>query len=661
MRIFAISFCFCIAGSVFAQSLDGTFDIALGTAGLNTQTAQFDQYLLPILREEKQASLLYQQLAKNPWRTPAYAGVYRDEMASANDRQYDLLATGSRMLGFGIRRSLLGNPIQYEETISKRTGSLVIAVEKLRQAGIVKVNTPSLASIPEPAQQAAALIINVSLNAAKLRRASLAGLKAPVETFDRLRLLADQDDPERVAKSLDDGEKIDLRFLSSAGQEMVAACNTARTWMLGVSPNEKFSWSIPSSWGDIIISGGSDNKFGDGAAFLVLDTGGDDTYIGLPANRSYSNWISIVLDSSGQDFYLSNENLKDTKVADYAKRADQTGFGPAAANLGLAFLFDVRGKDVYRTTAPGIGWATYGVSVVCDSEGNDTYDAYTQGIGAASYGVAIVEDLAGNDRYDGFNSVQGFGGVQGFGALVDRAGNDIYVANNTKIDFPSPQTATANVSMAQGAGVGRRADFTDGHSLAGGVGILFDLDGDDIYKCGVFGQGVGYWMGLGALWDRSGNDTYEGTWYAQGAAAHFAIGYLEDEDGTDKYTVSQNMAHGAGHDFSAGFLLDKSGNDEYNSPNLSLGAGNANGIGVFMDFDGNDKYSMLGLGLGRAAESPKETFRANCLCLGLFYDGNGTDQYPAAMNWARDNSRLTNWTDRAASPAQSQMGIFWDR
>ena len=66
--------------------------------------------------------------------------------------------------------------------------------------------------------------------------------------------------------------------------------------------------------------------------------------------------------------------------------------------------------------------------------------------------------------------------------------------------FTIPSTVVGN---------GRRGDYLDGHSLAGGVGILFDQEGIDHYVSGVFGQGVGYWEGVGILWDAAGDDVYQ--------------------------------------------------------------------------------------------------------------------------------------------------------
>jgi hypothetical protein len=370
----------------------------------------------------------------------------------------------------------------------------------------------------------------------------------------------------------------------------------------------------------------------------------------------------VVIDTSGSDKYVSDPALETTALNKWSGRKGGGNLpGPGGALFGYSVLIDSQGNDLYRTHRPGLGSARLGLGVLLDKSGDDTYDAYQDSEGFGMFGGGILEDVSGKDVYRGFMQVQGCGQTGGFGYLVDRSGDDQYIAEDQAIDFPSPQSAQHNVSMAQGAGNGRRADYLEGESLAGGVGVLFDQAGADIYTSAVFGQGVGYWMGVGALWDDGGNDVYNGLWYVQGAAAHFAIGFIEDAAGTDSYVAPMNMAQGAGHDFSVGMLLDRLGDDTYKAPNLSLGAGNANGIGIFVDFAGADKYDSSSVTLGKAADAPVNTLRSRSLCLGAFLDLGGTDTYPPVASWAKNSTPTANWTGRSPTPQESQLGVFFDR
>lgn len=661
MKMPLISLLTLVSAATLAQSLDNLFETALGTAGLNLESAKFDPATLPFYYKPQFESLLARQVSQSPWRTPWLMRNFRDELSTSTDRPADVLATASRLMGTGVTRSLIGNPIARAEEGARRRGALTTVLNTYRERGILRGPVPSFGGVPDPVQEAAALVLLTALDVSAMRRAALLKVNAPEAYYNRLRSASvDSNDPEMAARMFLEEERVDLPFLLAGAQDLALASTAARGRLLGVAADEKFDVRISTVWGDILLTGGGATEH-TGTFFLIIDTGGNDTYYSLPATKSITNWTSIVLDGDGNDRYLSDRALATSAVADWPGRKGTEAIGPGAAYLGYAMLFDQRGDDLYRSHRPGLAAAFVGASILSDNDGRDVYDTYTQALGFATFGAAVLEDTSGNDSYRGFNAVQGHGGVNGFAALLDRQGNDRYEANDQVIDFPSPQTGQSNVSLAQGAGVGRRADFTDGHSQSGGIGLLMDGDGDDVYRCGVFGQGVGYWGGFGGLLDRAGNDRYEGRWYVQGSAAHFATGYLEDELGADTYVATMNMAQGSGHDFSLGMLLDREGGDSYQAPNLSLGSGNANGIGAFLDFGGNDVYASSGLTLGRAAEAPKGSLRERCLTLGLFYDGEGVDTYPDSTNWARNAARITNWTDRGFTASESQLGIFWDR
>jgi hypothetical protein len=278
------------------------------------------------------------------------------------------------------------------------------------------------------------------------------------------------------------------------------------------------------------------------------------------------------------------------------------------------------------------------------------------------FGAGILIDVEGNDTYRGFRGIQGYGFTKGCGLLLDLAGDDFYMARNDSLPFSSPQAADYNANMAQGFGFGKRADFTDGRSLAGGVGVLADGGGDDIYDAGVFAQGTGYWYGVGILTDKAGDDNYSGAWYVQGSAAHFAIGVLDDVAGNDTYNATTNMAQGAGHDFSVGYLLEESGNDTYNAPNLSLGGGNASGFGFFWDRGGDDTYNVTAqTTLGLANIGSRGGLRDKCLCLGMFMDtGGGKDSYPQGKP-ARNNKVWFQPGLNTDEPLETEIGVGLDK
>jgi hypothetical protein len=277
--------------------------------------------------------------------------------------------------------------------------------------------------------------------------------------------------------------------------------------------------------------------------------------------------VSVTVDLAGND-----------------RHGDPRKPGRVAAGIaGCAALLDLAGDDEYAASSDGLGCGLLGVGLLVDVQGDDRYVGRHDAAGAGTGGLGLLVDLAGDDRYEGVERIQGFGQTRGVGLLLDLAGADRYVADDTLITNPSPQTAAHNTSLAQGCGFGRRAHPGDERSLAGGLGLLVDARGDDVYRAGVFGQGVGYWYGIGALVDLAGDDDGQAAWYGQGAGAHFAVGCLVDAAGADRHCVALGQGLGQGQDESVGVLVDHRGDDRYVSSAHALGSAIWNGVGVLDD------------------------------------------------------------------------------
>lgn len=657
---------------------ENDFDTALGVLGLSTRTARFDRDLLRLWDETEFTTPLYALTSGDPWRMPFICETFRREIGGQTGLPSDTLNTILRMTGDGTRRTLLGSPLAAVEAAAAKPGALERILADLKAAGVIKSDPPALTSVPKDVQHAAALVLGAAMQALPMRRLALKNVGDVADAYLFVSLRGrNEGDGEEADRMLRLQRSIDLSLMGVAAHDVLYATyrapgadrgtepkppGAAAQLVRAVSPELKYDWEVETTWGTIRLTGGGDTSHPDRPTLLIIDTGGNDTYVNAGANASAGNWLSLVIDTKGNDRYVSDAGLTTTPIAEFANRKTAGAQpGPAGALFGLAGIFDLSGNDVYRSHRPGLASARFGVAVLEDEAGDDLYDGYADSTAFAALGAAILEDQSGVDVYRCFTTSQGSAGVRGAAILVDRAGNDTYEANDKLVDFPSPQSAEHNISLAQGASIGRRADYTDGHSLAGGVGVLYDADGDDTYTCGVFGQGVGYWQGVGMLWDGAGRDAYLGQWYVQGASAHFAVGYMEDVSGADHYVAKMNMAQGAGHDFSVGWLLDREGDDVHEAPNLSLGAGNANGIGIFLDLLGNDKYASSGITLGKAADAGPTGLRSRALCLGVFLDFQGDDVYPEGLTWAKSATRTANWTQRHPRAEESQGGVFWDR
>ncbi len=365
--------------------------------------------------------------------------------------------------------------------------------------------------------------------------------------------------------------------------------------------------------GNIIIGGKGSNLY-DGDYMLIIDLGGDDRYTGRCASGigvlSYP--FSVVIDLSGNDVYDSK------KVCNFG-----------SGLFGCGILVDVRGNDVYRGHHNSLAAGLFGTGILIDTQGNDIYEGgyFTEGAGFVGLGILYDED--GDDIFRSFDWTQGFGSVFGYGLLINKGGDDIYAAGSRYAH--DPLRPNDYRSFAQGFGMGFRPD------AGGGLGFLYDTEGNDFYNAEVYAQGTSYWYSLGMLLDRKGNDYYNACQYSQGAGIHLSIGMLMDEEGNDHYFSRYGPSQGEGHDLAVGFLIDKKGDDSY-MVSGGQGVGLTNSCGIFIDSEGNDIYAVSER-LGQGSANTARGFGG----FGAFIDIGGRDTYPKS----RSGKDETVWVDGA--------------
>ena len=648
------------------------FDRALAQVGLNKQSARFSPLDLSLYGGGEYRLPFFDNMHLNPWRVPFVVGTLRRDALQNATNAANLIATAGLRLSEGTRRTLINDPT---EPLKRKADTLRQplreAVEEIYHAAGQKIPAGAswlseLPKVPLSLQRPVAYLLLTVVEARRWRDLAFREAFAQGDAQTPYNMLCS---PPAESHTVQDAfntafwkliRHVDMKALFAGAHDLMWVTERVIAELRHVKGFQG-AIDIPTPYGIIALRGDGADTLPPQRYLLILDTGGDDTYLGCGGTTSVDHAITVIIDLCGNDRYLQDNKLATQElkqVADRKTRRITPSTGGAV--FGYAFVLDVEGDDIYRSLSLTQGAGYFGVGALVDIAGDDRYECYTSGQGSANWGIGLLIDRAGNDRYYCFSTAQGFGGTKGYGLLLDVSGDDVYLAEDTTIDFPSPQTDKHNVSLAQGAGYGRRADYTDGRSLAGGIGVLMDGAGNDRYSCGVFGQGVGYWYGLGILSDGDGDDIYEGVWYVQGASAHFAVGVLEDVSGNDRYIATMNMAQGAGHDFSLGWLIELSGNDSYRAPNLSLGGGNANGIGIFWDAAGDDQYEVQpSITLGRSSIGARGTLRERALCLGLFCDTGGRDTYPESLSFAR-NDAMWNQPGMSQPPLKREYGVGID-
>lgn len=607
------------------------FDSALVQRGLPHADIRFDQDEMALWGGDQWRLSFFTLLHKHPFRLPTHGKLLADELLDRISNPRDLLATACRLVDHPINRGLVGDPL--EEYI-KGTDS-VPASSITHDKNVL--TDPKYHSL----NRGIDLIYNLANDDEHLFKLGL----NRVDNDKYRRRLFDyfvNDNSEQQDLVYEMLEKIDMdRMLAGAQDFAEAARQIADSTDPTAFPVRKTE--IKTRKGLVVIGSLGDDVYEYfNPPLLIIDGGGNDTYRLSGYPNDYP--ATILIDLAGDDRYVST---------------DSTEPGIAGAILGLSIVIDKAGNDRYESLSLSQGTGVFGVGMLLDLAGDDVYLSRLASQGMGTFGVGVLSDVSGKDSLYCLGMSQGFGYTQGCGLLINGDGDDRYVAEDDSLFNPSSQTREHNSSLAQGVGFGRRADYIDGHSWAGGVGVLCDGQGDDTYAAGLFAQGCAYWYAVGMLLDRDGADRYNGVWYVQGSGAHFGVGLLDDAGGDDVYTATNNMAIGAGHDFSLGYLNDRGGNDTYNAPNLSLGGGNANGMGIFHDHSGNDTYNTSGgITLGRANGSERGRRRL-LKVFGLFVDGGGTDSYKE--NWAANGSRWIGPLSKGADDTPGIIGVGIDR
>jgi len=355
----------------------------------------------------------------------------------------------------------------------------------------------------------------------------------------------------------------------------------------------------------------------------VIDLGGDDVYREGSAN--FQRPVLVVIDLAGNDRY----------------EGTQPGIQGGAV-LGISMLIDVAGSDVYRAQDVAQGSALCGVGMLIDFAGDDQYLGLRRVQGHALGGVGILVDRAGGDRYHAAMWDQGFGAPLGFGVLDDLEGADHYYTGGLYPDSYPETPGYEGWGQGVGAGLRQVAD--------GGIGVILDGGGDDLYEYDYISHGGGYWLGLGFARDFAGNDRrLGGTQKAYGGGprsepmfqrfscgfgCHYALGFCFDDEGEDSYGGTI-MALGFGWDMSMGFLCDFAGSDRYEGTGGSTeGNGAQASLGVLFDYTGNDVY----VGDNQGYASPSISYHPMPSCGGNFsfvIDYGGKDSYGCG---AQDNT-----------------------
>ncbi len=448
--------------------------------------------------------------------------------------------------------------------------------------------------------------------------AELGAALGNLDAADRKRILSHVGELGWDPQLLPIWKKVDARALGRAADIFARSVGNLASALAGSElprDSKGVLWEAETPCGRIVVSGHGPDRY-EAPYFLIVDLGGDDLYLGESAAGTRGtealNAASAVVDLNGDDRYEAKGHV-----------AQGAGF------LGLAALVDLEGNDTYRATAHAQGCGWFGAGLLADLAGDDRYDADQVAQGAAGFGFAALADMSGDDIYYARAYAQGFGFTGGVGLLADSRGNDLYYIDGKYLQYEN--MPHRKLSMGQGMGYGMRPH------ASGGVGLLWEGGGDDVYRGNAFAQGSSYWFAMGMLVDEEGFDNYSAAIYSQASGIHMGVGFLADLDGDDNYT-SWGLSQSGSHDLGVSVMIEASGNDIYTCQDASLGGAINHAVAIFLDRSGRDAFFVKNR---MAAGSGDLQGQKDWQSIGIFLDlGGGEDTYPVQKG---GNGRF--WTE----------------
>ncbi len=356
---------------------------------------------------------------------------------------------------------------------------------------------------------------------------------------------------------------------------------------------------------------------------------------------SYSEWAGLVAymfsgfmeaedKEAYQAYFTANklpelDSLKTEDIARYMDSIDET----ALMNSAMSFLAlsqvikDGAAKLNFKNKKPLVYQSKFGTMLI-GTKGDDVYKDKQ-----SKSPLCLLIEPGGSDRYEmqlhtGYNAYSYL--------LLDYSGDDVYQNPGIGSQFFALGGLGVSYDLA-GNDIYYTGDFAFAAMI--GVNVHVDAAGKDIYESGLFSQGAAI-RGVALLCDLADNDSYRATTMAQGFGSVRAVGALLDYSGADTYdlggkylhaplmpndfrSMGQGMGFGFRPDYAGGLglLFDSKGNDHYLGGVYAQGVGYWYATGMLIDEGGNDVYNAIYYPQGSGIH----------LACGYLYDGGGDDAY----------------------------------
>ena len=308
---------------------------------------------------------------------------------------------------------------------------------------------------------------------------------------------------------------------------------------------------------NVEISGVGDDLHEAKNSNLCIDLGGRNRYTGrYGAGIGYAG---VLID-------LGNETS--TNFVDASA-------GVGILGVGIAVFDGIRPDLNAKNIAFGAGLGGVGIVQVTQAF---RMESRCLGQGFGMCGIGLLIGSKGTDTLKLGYLGQGAGAMGGVGWLFNPTGNDRYRAGGL---IPDGISKKGYLSRAQGySGI-----------LPGGIGLITDFAGDDLYESGSEAQACASGFGVASLYDLAGEDAYFVQREGQAFASSEGSALLFEIAGDDVYMVRESECHAFAVDRSFALVLDRAGSDVVAGHDSQPATAQAGSVAIYLDADGSDSFS----------------------------------------------------------------------
>jgi hypothetical protein len=249
-----------------------------------------------------------------------------------------------------------------------------------------------------------------------------------------------------------------------------------------------------------------------------------------------------------------------------------------------------------------------GVGIIVEFGGDNTYRGRCRVQAQAIAGLAVIVSHGTGNNYHAGMWAQGLGGPLGFGIIDDIGGHDHYYLGGLYVNSYKPETpGYEGFGQGLGAGIRQVAD--------GGIGMLLNGGGHNVYEFDYLAHGGGYWCALGFARDFGGyskrliarKNFYGGERtealfqrFGVGWGCHYALGFCFDDKGHSTFEGTI-MGSGMAWDCSVGALCVFGGHNRFEAAqSLVQGCGAQGSLGILYQYGDDSEFQGWGQGYASA-------------------------------------------------------------